>query len=275
MPNTRQRRETARRRLERQIQRRQAASAARRRRNLVTAAAFSVVLVLGAVILLVTQLGGDDPAPVASEPTPVASEPTPTASATSEAAVAGECTYTKSEEAATKDAGVPPNGKVPTTGTVTVDVVTNQGLMTFTLDRAKAPCAVNNFAYLAGKKYFDDTPCHRLTTGANFGVLQCGDPGGTGAGGPGYSFGDEVTPDLKYTKGTLAMANAGPDTNGSQFFVVYKDTELQPNYTVFGTVTKGLDVVEKVAAGGSDNSNQQDDGKPKIPVKLTTVSTTR
>ena len=269
MPNTRQRRETARRRLERQIQRRQAASVARRRRNLVTAAAFSVVLVLGAVVLLVTQLGGDDPAPVAAAPTPSASA---SASASATPAARGECTYTKSAEAATRDAGVPPNGKVPTTGTVAVNVVTSQGPMTFTLDRSKAPCAVNNFTYLAGKKYFDGTPCHRLTTGANFGVLQCGDPGGTGAGGPGYSFADEVTPDLKYTKGTLAMANAGPNTNGSQFFVVYRDTQLQPNYTVFGTVTKGLDVVEKVAAGGSDDSNQKDDGKPKIPVTLTTVT---
>ena len=171
MPNTRQRRETARRRLERQIQRRQAASVARRRRNLVAAAALSVVAVLGAVVLLVTQLGGDDdPAPVASQPTATASAP----------AAAGECTYTKGSEKATKDVGLPPNGKAPTTGKVNVEVVTNQGPMTFTLDRAKAPCTVNNFTYLAGKKYFDDTPCHRLTTGANFGVLQCGDPGGTG-----------------------------------------------------------------------------------------------
>ena len=262
MPNTRQRRDTARRRLERQIQRRQEAAAARRRRNLITAAAFGVVLVIGAVVLLVTQLGGDDPAPAASEPTPTASA----------SAAAGDCTYTKGQEAATKDVGLPPNGKVPTTGTVTVDVATSQGPMTFTLDRSKAPCTVNNFTYLAGKKYFDGTPCHRLTTGANFGVLQCGDPGGTGGGGPGYAFADEVSPDLKYTKGTLAMANAGANTNGSQFFIVYKDTQLQPNYTVFGTVTKGLNVVEKVAAGGSDNSNGQDDGKPKVPVKLTTVA---
>jgi peptidyl-prolyl cis-trans isomerase B (cyclophilin B) len=264
VPTTRQRRETARRRLERQIERRQQAATARKRRNLVTAAAFSVLLVLGAVFLLVTQLGGDDPAPAAADPTPSASATT--------AAVKGDCTYTKETEAATKDAGVPANGKVPTTGTTTVNVVTSQGPMTFTLDRAKAPCTVNNFLYLTGKKFFDATPCHRVTTGANFGVLQCGDPGGTGGGGPGYKFPDELNPNGKYTKGTLAMANSGPDTNGSQFFIVYKDTQLQPNYTIFGTVTKGLDVAEKVAAGGSDNSNGEGDGKPKTAITLTSLT---
>jgi peptidyl-prolyl cis-trans isomerase B (cyclophilin B) len=257
VPTTKQRRETARRRLERQIQRRQQAALARRRRNLVTAAALGVVLVVGAVFLLVTQLGGDDPSTPAAQPTPTPS------------AAAGDCTYTKGQEKATKDVGIPPNGKVPTDGQVTVNVTTSRGPMTFALDRAKAPCTVNSFTYLAGKKFYDGTPCHRLTTGANFGVLQCGDPGGTGGGGPGYTFADEITPDLKYTKGVLAMANSGPDTNGSQFFIVYKDTKLQPNYTVFGTVTKGLPVVEAVAKGGSDNANGDGDGKPKLPVSIT------
>ena len=264
MPTTKQRRETARRRLERQIQRRQEAATARRRRNLITAAAFGVVLVLGAVFLLVTQLGDDNGDPAAAQPTPSASA--------SASAAAGNCTYPKGSQKATKDVGVPPNGTVPTTGTATVQVVTTQGPMTFTLDRSKAPCTVNSFTYLVGKKYYDGTPCHRLTTGAKFGVLQCGDPGGTGAGGPGYTFADETTPDLKYTKGVLAMANSGADTNGSQFFIVYKDTQLQPNYTVFGTVTKGLDVVEKVAKGGSDNSNGEGDGKPKTAITLRTLT---
>jgi peptidyl-prolyl cis-trans isomerase B (cyclophilin B) len=141
--------------------------------------------------------------------------------------------------------------------------------MTFALDRAKAPCTVNSFTYLAGKKYFDNTPCHRLTTAANFGVLQCGDPGGSGSGGPGYAFGDELDKNGKYTKGVLAMANSGPNTNGSQFFIVYKDTQLAPNYTIFGTVAKGLDVVEKVAKGGTASG---DDGKPKTAISLKTVT---
>ena len=262
MPTTKQRRETARRRLERQIQRRQQAAAARRRRNTVLGAVFGVLLVIGGVVVLVATLGGGDETAPAAAPTP---------SASASAAAKGDCTYsnTKGSAKAAKDVGAPPNGKVPTTGTVTVDVTTSRGPLTFTLDRAKAPCTVNSFAYLAAKKYYDGTPCHRLTTGAKFGVLQCGDPGGTGAGGPGYTFADEVTPDLKYTKGTLAMANSGPNTNGSQFFIVYRDTQLQPNYTVFGTVSKGLPVVEAVAKGGSNNANGDGDGKPKLPVSIT------
>jgi peptidyl-prolyl cis-trans isomerase B (cyclophilin B) len=259
VPTTKQRRETARRRLERQIQRRQEAAAARKRRNLVMAAGLGVVVVVAAVVLVVTQVGGND--------NPTAAAPTPTPSA-STAAAKGDCTYTK-EGTATKNAGQPPNGKVTTSGTVTVDVATTRGNMTFSLDRAKAPCTVNSFLYLAGKKYYDNTPCHRLTTGANFGVLQCGDPGGTGGGGPGYKYADELDPNGKYTKGVLAMANSGADTNGSQFFIVYKNTQLQPNYTIFGTVSKGLDVVENVAKGGTQSG---EDGKPKTTISLKTVT---
>ena len=260
MPTTKQRRETARRRLERQIQRRQEAAVKRRRRNLVTAAALGVVLVLGGVFLLVTQLGDD-------EPTAPAAAPTPTATA----AAPGECTFTKGQEPAARDVGAPPSGKVPTTGKVTVNMATNRGPITLTLDRAKAPCAVASFTHLASSKYFDGTPCHRLTTGAGLRVLQCGDPSGTGGGGPGYTFADEVTPDLKYRKGVLAMANSGADTNGSQFFLVYADSHLPPRYTVFGQVTRGLDIVEKVAKAGSDNSQGDGDGKPKQPVTITSV----
>jgi peptidyl-prolyl cis-trans isomerase B (cyclophilin B) len=259
VPTTKQRRKTARRRLERQIQRRQEASRARRRRNLITAAAFGVLLVVGAVFLLVTQLGGNDPAPAAASPTPSASA----------APVKGDCTFTKGSEAATKNVGQPPNGKVPTTGTATVNVVTTQGPMTFSLDRSKAPCTVSSFLFLAGKKYFDNTPCHRVTTSAQFGVLQCGDPGGTGGGSPGYTFADELDANGKYTKGVLAMANSGPNTNGSQFFIVYKTTKLDPNYTIFGTVSKGIEVVEKVAKGGAQTG---EDGKPKTPISLKTVT---
>ena len=261
MPTTKQRRENARRRLERQIQRRQEAAAARKRRNLVMAAGLGVVVVIAAVVLVVTQVGGND-STTAAAPTPSA---TPSAST---AAAKGDCTYTKGGSP-TKNVGQPPNGKVSTSGTVTVDVATTRGDMTFALDRAKAPCTVNSFTYLAGKKYFDNTPCHRLTTAANFGVLQCGDPGGSGSGGPGYSFGDELDKNGKYTKGVLAMANSGPNTNGSQFFIVYKDTQLAPNYTIFGTVTKGLDVVENVAKGGTASGA---DGKPKTPISLKTVT---
>ena len=260
MPTTKQRRENARRRLERQIQRRQEAAAARKRRNLVMAAGLGVLVVIAAVVLVVTQVGGNGGSTAAA--------PTPSATPSASTAAKGDCTYTKAGTP-TKNAGQPANAKVPTTGTVTVDVATTRGDMTFALDRAKAPCTVNSFLYLAGKKYFDNTPCHRLTTAANFGVLQCGDPGGSGSGGPGYSFNDELDKNGKYTKGVLAMANSGPNTNGSQFFIVYKDTQLAPNYTIFGTVTKGLDVVENVAKGGTTSG---EDGKPKTAISLKTVT---
>src|SRR5947209_6377383 len=109
------------------------------------------------------------------------------------------------------------------------------------LDTAAAPCTVNNFRSLIARHFYDNTPCHRLTTQGIY-VLQCGDPSGKGTGGPGYTFADENLKGAKYPRGTVAMANSGPGTNGSQFFLVYKDTQLDPNYTPFGTITKGLDI---------------------------------
>lgn len=110
-----------------------------------------------------------------------------------------------------------------------------EGEVTITLDRSAAPCTVNSFLALAEQGYFDDTTCHRLVDTGIF-VLQCGDPTATGMGGPGYVFDDELTGDETYPPGTVAMANAGPDTNGSQFFMVWAETELPASYTVFGTL---------------------------------------
>ena len=125
---------------------------------------------------------------------------------------------------------------------------------------------------LAEQGYFDATECHRLTTAGIF-VLQCGDPTATGSGGPGYSFADELTGEETYPAGTLAMANAGPDTNGSQFFIVYGDTQLPPAYTVFGTVDEaGVKLVEEVAAEGTDNANGQGDGAPNQAVEIESVT---
>ena len=127
-------------------------------------------------------------------------------------------------------------------------MATNQGNIGLMLANNESPCTVNSFASLIGQKYFNDTKCHRLTTSPDLAVLQCGDPKGDGTGGPGYQFANEYPtdqyppddPKLKepvvYPRGTLAMANAGPGTNGSQFFMVYKDSQLPPNYTVFGKI---------------------------------------
>src|SRR2546430_242150 len=127
---------------------------------------------------------------------------------------------------------------------------TDLGAITVRLDPADAPCTVASFAYLAGRKFFDGTRCHRLVTSGIY-VLQCGDPSGTGAGGPGYTYPDENLSGTRgtYPAGTVAMANAGPNTNGSQFFIVYQDSPLPPRYTPFGNVTVGLDLVRTVAGG--------------------------
>ncbi|MFJ7905095.1 peptidylprolyl isomerase [Streptomyces sp. NPDC096198] len=151
---------------------------------------------------------------------------------------------------------------------------TSQGAITFTALTDKAPCTTFSFRFLAEHDYFDRSHCHRLTTQRIF-VLQCGDPTGTGSGGPGYSFPDENLQGATYPAGTVAMANAGPNTNGSQFFFVWKDTKLSPNYTPFGQVTTGLDVLEKIAAGGEDDQNNPGDGFPNLPVNIRHVAITK
>ncbi|MEV7600228.1 peptidylprolyl isomerase [Kitasatospora sp. NPDC089797] len=144
---------------------------------------------------------------------------------------------------------------------------TNQGAITFEALTDKAPCTTFSFRYLAEHDYFDRSHCHRLTTQRIY-VLQCGDPTGTGSGGPGYSFPDENLTGATYPAGTVAMANAGPNTNGSQFFIVWKDTKLSPAYTPFGRVTAGLDVLQKIAAAGEDDQNGPGDGYPNVPVNI-------
>lgn len=181
---------------------------------------------------------------------------------------AGACEYVEGGDAA-KDVDLPSADPEAAESLV---VKTNQGDLTFTLDAEAAPCTAGSFTSLAEQGYFDGTECHRLTTAGIY-VLQCGDPTGTGAGGPGYSFADELSGSETYPAGTLAMANAGPNTNGSQFFVVYEDTQLPPAYTVFGTVDDaGLEVVRAVAKGGSDESNGPGDGAPKEKVVIESVS---
>lgn len=180
------------------------------------------------------------------------------------------CAYSPTGQPAARSVGKPPT-RASQLGTSIATLTTNEGAIVIKLDAAKAPCTVNSFVYLADKKYFDSTPCHRLTTAGIF-VLQCGDPTGTGSGGPGYQFADENLSGAVYRAGTVAMANGGPGTNGSQFFLVYADTTLAPNYTPFGTITGGLAVISKIAAAGSDNSNGQGDGKPKVPVQIANVT---
>jgi peptidyl-prolyl cis-trans isomerase B (cyclophilin B) len=166
----------------------------------------------------------------------------------------------------------PPPAKPTVGGKVEATMDTSAGAFGLTLAADTAPCTVNSFISLAEQGYFDGTTCHRLTTQGIL-VLQCGDPTASGSGGPGYSFADELTGNETYPTGTLAMANAGPDTNGSQFFIVYGDTPLPPSYTVFGTVDDAtVAAIEKVAQDGTDNSNGEGDGAPNTPVDISSVS---
>jgi cyclophilin family peptidyl-prolyl cis-trans isomerase len=287
VPTSKQRRETARRRLERQIQRRQEVAARRRRRNVVIAAALSVLVVVGAVWLIVVKVGDNNTsAAAAPSATPTATPtgsaaPTPTATpAHAPRKTSGPCAYTETNQTLTnpnaKDVGLPPDPKpTPATGKVPVTFKSNQGTIVVTLDRASAPCAVQSFLYLVSKKFFDNTPCPRVSSKAKdgLGVLQCGDPSGTTAGGPTYQYKEENLSKASYSVGTVAMANGGAGTTGSQFFIMHEDgTGLGKNYSVIGKVTQGLDVVQKVAKGGNDGSNQAGGGKPKLPITFSTVT---
>ncbi len=138
---------------------------------------------------------------------------------------------------------------------------TTQGLIVIRALTKQAPCTTFSFRFLAQRSYFTGTHCHRLTLQGIY-VLQCGDPTGTGSGGPGYRFNDENLAGATYPAGTVAMANAGPNTNGSQFFFVWKNTTLAPDYTPFGRVVAGMDVLRKIAAAGDDSQNGPGDGYP-------------
>ena len=178
------------------------------------------------------------------------------------------CNYTEDGQAA-KDVDLPPD-HAAVSGDEAVTIKTNAGDIKATLDADTTPCTVNSFVSLADQGYFDSTTCHRLTTQGIY-VLQCGDPTGSGAGGPGYSFEDELSGKETYGPGTLAMANAGPDTNGSQFFIVYGDSPLDPNYTVFGQIDDaGLQVVKAIADKGTADGGP--DGAPKEQVEIESVT---
>lgn len=159
----------------------------------------------------------------------------------------------------------------------TATVTTTCGDLTFELDGVKAPQTVASFANLAKEAYWAPSPCHRVTTEGIF-VLQCGDPTGTGSGGPGYTFGIENAPaDGVYPAGTLAMARTqDPNSNGGQFFITYKETKLPTEgggYTIFGKVTGGLDIVEKIAANKALAPNPAD-GTPVTPISILNVEVT-
>ena len=267
MPTSKQRRQAAQRHLQKQLERR-AELVRRRRRNLaILATVVAVAVVVVAALVITGVFSGDDTSNEASPSSPAVTSGAAAATTNADGTIA--CTYSPDDSCNPnlKDVGTPPTPEAtPTQGTSTLLMSTNQGDLTLTLDRAKAPCAAASFAYLASQKFFDGSPCHREVNQPTFGVLQCGDPTGTGSGGPTYKFGQEIPKGTTYPRGTIAMANTG-----SQFFLCFVDTQLSPDYTPVGTVDEaGLAVLDKVAAAGNDGSfeAQAGGGAPKLPVTI-------
>jgi peptidyl-prolyl cis-trans isomerase B (cyclophilin B) len=266
-------RAAARARLEKEMAERAAAARRRRQRQAIIGSAIAVVVIAGGAIWLVTALHKDD-------------KKATTASAAPAGTVA--CTWNPVDPnsgAKILNVGTPPK-YAPNTGTATLTIDTNLGPITATVDKSKAPCTAAAFTYLASKKLWDGSKCHRLTT-QGIKVLQCGDPNARGkgyrqtdgTGGPSFQYAEENLPTGKnptYPAGTIAMAKTSqPGTTGSQFFIVYSDISadaLPAEYTVLGTLTKGLDIVKNVAKAGTDNSNGQGDGHPKKEVDIKTLT---
>ncbi|OBK79582.1 peptidylprolyl isomerase [Mycobacterium sp. 1164985.4] len=288
MPTNEQRRATAKRKLERQLERRAEKARKRRLYTIIGSVAAAIVVIAAVVATIVITKDDSDGQTTASSETssPTSAAPSEPGSLPAFAAPAGlgeNCEYPASAEKAAKQVNPPRAGKVPTDpAEVSASMSTDQGNIGLLLDNGKAPCTVNSFASLAQQGYFDNTLCHRLTTADSLKVLQCGDPTGKGTGTPGYSFANEYPtnqyqPDdpklqepVTYPRGTLAMANAGPNTNGSQFFLVYQDSKLPPNYTVFGRVDDtGLATLDKIAQGGVEGGGQ--DGAPATPVTVKSI----
>ncbi|WIM88534.1 peptidylprolyl isomerase [Candidatus Mycobacterium wuenschmannii] len=285
MPSNEQRRASAKRKLERQLERR--AQQARRRRTLaIIGGSVAVVIVAAAVGVVVFKSSNDDKKASAGADTSATSAPSvtgpPLPPFKANPDIGANCQYPAAQQAA-KEVKPPRTGKVPTDpAQVSVSMVTSEGHIGLLLANNESPCTVNSFASLAQQKFFDDTKCHRLTTAPSLGVLQCGDPSADGTGGPGYQFANEYPTDqyppgdpalqqpVIYPRGTIAMANSGPNTNGSQFFLVYKDSQLPPNYTVFGKIQQdGLSTLDKIAKGGVAGGGS--DGPPATEVTIKSV----
>lgn len=274
-------RKLARERYQRQQARRIQQAHRWRQIGIIVAACCAVIALGGGSYIALAGGSGKPTAAATTTPTPAitpTAAPTPTPTPTPTPSLAAEpakhCTYTPGGTAARK-VGTPPAKPAYKAAKYQAAIKTNRGTIVLDLLNHKATCTVNSFIYLAVKKYFNNTPCHRLTTSGIY-VLQCGDPTGTGTGGPGYKFADENLTGAKYTQGTVAMANSGPGTNGSQFFLVYRNsTTLPASYTPFGEIVGGLGIIQNVAKAGTDNSNGAGDGHPKEKVTIESVTITK
>ena len=288
MTSSKRRREVARAKAERQAQRRAEAAQRRSTRNRIIAVV-AVVVVVGGVLAWAllnrssdasdiaapaeTPSSSESAVPDASSPEATPSPETsvdPTASPDPTSAPQPDIDCSPAPETRPDDLSWPkaPEPALKPDTAYTMTLATNCGDIVIDTLPTQAPATVASMAFLTEEGYFDLTACHRLTTEGIY-VLQCGDPVGDGTGGPGYSIPDENLPaegEANYPAGTVAMANAGPGTGGSQFFIVYEDTSLPSGYTIWGEVTAGLDVVRGIAAAGVEGGFT--DGRPAQAVVI-------
>lgn len=261
-----QQRARERKRYERRVQNAQERELARQRRRRIGALAAAGLTVAGGALILGRQL---------AEP---ADKGTAAAKGTTTTTLLPGCTEPPAAQTTPRTFGGVPDKSAAAGKVFTAAVTTNCGQIDLELDGRVAPQTVASFLHLAAEGYWAPSPCHRLTTSGIF-VLQCGDPTGTGQGGPGYGYGIEnAPPSGTYPTGTLAMARTSdPNSNGGQFFVVYKDTNLPTEgggYSIFGKVVAGMDIVDKIAAAGATEPSATGNTAPKAPLSILSVAVT-
>jgi cyclophilin family peptidyl-prolyl cis-trans isomerase len=264
MPNRRTRDRQLRKLHERRIAERKK----RQRQRALTMGIASLLIVALAVGLVLVLSGRGKEFAAGATATP--STPHATGTPTAPASPGADCGYTKKDENTGKKGAQPvPTFDIDVSKVYVATIQTSMGTFVASLDPQAAPCTVNSFVYLAKRHFYDGLTFHRIIK--QF-VIQGGDPAGDGTGGPGYSYKDELNNGLDYNVGSLAMANSGPNTNGSQFFVITgaQGVALPNNYTNFGIVTKGIKVVLAIGGVKTDSSND----KPLTPVTITKVTIT-
>jgi peptidyl-prolyl cis-trans isomerase B (cyclophilin B) len=280
--------ERARRRAREHYERQRQARMARRKkiqRWTLTGLGIAMVAALAVGLSLSFVGGGTSKAASSSKATAKATaSPTPSPSATATAAAVAEpahhCTYTASAGSKPSLPPATPDWAASYTATIS----TNRGPIVIKLANSKATCTVNSFVHLAEAGFWGNTQCHRVSDSGGLYMLQCGDPTAKasealscssatlGTGGPGYEFNDENLTGATYPAGTVAMANSGANTNGSQFFLVFANTSLPASYTPFGTITTGLDTLQNVAKAGTSCTMSAGGGVPKEKVIINSVS---
>jgi peptidyl-prolyl cis-trans isomerase B (cyclophilin B) len=287
-------RERERRRARERFEQQRSVHRERQRRNRKRAGiGLAVLCVLGLIAGVTTALvsGGGNATAASKKPTTkVSATASPSASATSSASAAAvtepatHCTYTSASAGSVVKSSLP-SASPDYKAAYTASINTNLGPIKIDLANSKATCTVNSFVHLASSDFWNDSQCHRLSTSGGLYMLQCGDPTAKasqklscssatiGTGGPGYEFASENLTGATYPAGTVAMANTGSaDTNGSQFFLVFKQTSLPADYTPFGTITSGLGILQNVAKAGTTCTYSAGGGVPKDKVIIDSVS---